>query len=99
MLKCILLIHFGDGDGNGKSTRIWLGLILKSGIQRVIDWNSVNKGTYLMAMERSPVKDMEIKHLLKEALTEKVDNRDIFMKGIDVSYDYKGYSGYDIDDL
>lgn len=74
-------------------------MILKSGIPRVIDWNSVNKGTYLIAMERSPVKDMEIKHLLKEALTEKVDNRDIFMKGIDVSYDYEGYSEYDIDDL
>lgn len=86
-------------EGNGRSTRIWLDLILKSGIQKVIDWNLVDKEDYLMAMERSPVKDIEIKHILKEALTDKVNDRETFMKGIDVSYYYEGYSEYDIEDL
>lgn len=86
-------------EGNGRSTRIWLDLMLKSGIQKVIDWNLVDKEDYLMAMERSPVKDIEIKHILKKALTDKVDDRETFMNGIDVSYYYEGYSEYDIKDL
>ncbi|WP_212926891.1 protein adenylyltransferase Fic [Oceanobacillus sp. J11TS1] len=86
-------------EGNGRSTRIWLDLMLKAGIQKVIDWNQVDKEDHLMAMERSPVKDIEIKHVLKQALTEKINDREIFMKGIDVSYYYEGYSEYNIEEL
>ena len=86
-------------EGNGRATRIWLDLILKHQIQRVIDWNAVDKADYLSAMERSVVKDVEIKHLLKSALTEKVNDRELFMKGIDISYYYEGYSEFRVEDL
>lgn len=86
-------------EGNGRATRIWLDLILKSEIERVIDWNAVDKADYLSAMERSVVKDVEIKHLLKAALTEKVNDRELFMKGIDISYYYEGYSEFRVEDL
>lgn len=86
-------------EGNGRATRIWLDLILKKEIKQVIDWNAIDKSDYLTAMERSTVKDIEIKHLLKEALTDKINDREIFMKGIDVSYYYEGYSEFRIEDL
>ncbi|WP_415035059.1 protein adenylyltransferase Fic [Azonexus sp.] len=86
-------------EGNGRATRIWLDLILKHRIQRVVDWNAVGKEDYLSAMERSVVKDVEIKHLLKAALTDKINDRELFMKGIDVSYYYEGYSEYRVEDL
>ena len=86
-------------EGNGRATRIWLDLMLKKEIQQVIDWNSVDKEDYLSAMERSVVKDIEIKHLLHHALTQKINDREIFMKGIDVSYYYEGYSQFNIEDL
>ncbi len=81
-------------EGNGRSTRIWLDLILKKELGRVVDWSLVDKEDYLLAMERSPVKDIEIKHLLKKALTDEIDNREIYLKGIDHSYYYEGYSTY-----
>jgi cell filamentation protein len=81
-------------EGNGRATRIWLDLILKREIQRVVDWNQVDKEDYLSAMQRSPVKDLEIKALLKHALTDQIDDRALFMKGIDVSYYYEGYSEF-----
>ncbi|MGL5014586.1 MAG: protein adenylyltransferase Fic [Bacteroidales bacterium] len=84
-------------EGNGRSTRIWLDHILKKEIGLVVDWSKVDKEDYLMAMERSPVKDIEIKVLLKEALTDLVEDRDIYMKGIDHSYYYEGYIEYSID--
>ena len=86
-------------EGNGRATRIWLDLIFKKELQRVVDWNKIDKDDYLSAMERSPVKDIEIKHLLKNALTDKIDEREIFIKGIDVSYYYEGYDEYDIHKL
>jgi cell filamentation protein len=86
-------------EGNGRATRIWLDLMLKQGIGRVIDWNAVDKGEYLSAMERSVVKDTEIKHLLRGALTDQINDRELFMKGIDISYYYEGYSEYRIEDL
>ncbi len=86
-------------EGNGRATRIWLDLILKKEIKRVIDWNLVDKNDYLMAMERSVVKDVEIKALLSPALTDKINDRTIFMKGIDVSYFYEGYSEFLIEEL
>lgn len=86
-------------EGNGRATRIWLDLILKKEIQRVIDWNAVDKSDYLSAMERSIVKDIEIKHLLQHALTHKINDRELFMKGIDISYYYEGYSEFNIEDL
>lgn len=86
-------------EGNGRSMRIWLDLILKKELHRVIDWSKVDKEDYLLAMERSPVRDIEIKHVLKEALTDEVHNRDIYMKGIDISYYYEGYMAFDIKDL
>ena len=86
-------------EGNGRATRIWLDLILKGEIKRVIDWNAVDKADYLSAMERSVVKDVEIKHLLKAALTEKINDRELFMKGIDISYYYEGYSEFKVEDL
>ncbi len=79
-------------EGNGRSTRIWLDAILKKELKMVIDWSKVDKEDYLLAMERSPVKDVEIKFLLKSALTEKIDDRDVYMKGIDASYHYEGYN-------
>lgn len=86
-------------EGNGRATRIWLDLILKKELQQVVDWNAVNKEDYLMAMERSTVKDIEIKYLLNKALTDKINDRKIFMKGIDVSYYFEGYSEFKIEDL
>ena len=81
-------------EGNGRATRIWLDLMLKKEIQQVIDWNRVNKEDYLSAMQRSPVKDLETKALLRQALTLHIHDRTLFMKGIDVSYYYEGYSEF-----
>ena len=86
-------------EGNGRSTRIWLDHMLKNEIGRVIDWSKVDKEDYLLAMERSPIKDIEIKYLLKNALTDKIDSRDIYMKGIDHSYYYEGYTTFKTDEL
>jgi cell filamentation protein len=86
-------------EGNGRATRIWLDVMLKANIQKVIDWNQVDKEAYLSAMERSVVKDVEIKHLLKAALTDKIHDREIFMKGVDVSYYYEGYSEFKTEEL
>lgn len=86
-------------EGNGRSTRIWLDLILKRELGLVVDWSMVDKDDYLLAMERSPVKDIEIKHLLKQALTDKVNDRDVYLKGIDASYHYEGYTVYRTADL
>jgi cell filamentation protein len=86
-------------EGNGRATRIWLDLILKKELKQVIDWNRVDKEEYLSAMQRSVVNDLEIKNLLQQALTEKCDDRSIFMKGIDVSYYYEGYSFFKTEEL
>ena len=86
-------------EGNGRATRIWLDLMLKSQIKQVVDWNKVDKDEYLSAMERSVVKDTEIKVLLNQALTDKIHDRDLFMKGIDVSYYYEGYSEFKTEEL
>lgn len=86
-------------EGNGRATRIWLDLILKKEIQQVVDWNRVDKEEYLSAMQRSVVKDLEIKFLLKQALTDQIDDRALFMKGIDVSYYYEGYSEFKTEEL
>ena len=86
-------------EGNGRSTRIWLDLILKKQLKKVIDWNKIDKGDYLLAMERSPIKDIEIKTLIKDALTDKINDRGVYMKGIDNSYYYEGYNSYLIDEL
>lgn len=86
-------------EGNGRSTRIWMDLILKKELGLVIDWSQVEKEDYLMAMERSPVKDIEIKFILKAALTDKINDREVYMKGIDHSYYYEGYNIYRTEDL
>ena len=86
-------------EGNGRATRIWLDLMLKRSLQLVVDWNQVDKEEYLSAMQRSPVKDVEIKALLKQALTDQIHDRALFMKGIDVSYYYEGYSEFRTEDL
>jgi cell filamentation protein len=86
-------------EGNGRATRIWLDLLLKKEIRQVIDWNLVDKEEYLSAMQRSVVKDVEIKALLKQALTDRIDDRALFMKGIDVSYYYEGYSEFKTEEL
>lgn len=86
-------------EGNGRSTRIWMDAILKKEIGKVIDWSNVDKEDYLAAMERSPVRSLEIKALLKEALTDKINDRAVYMKGIDASYRYEGYSTYKTEDL
>jgi cell filamentation protein len=86
-------------EGNGRAMRIWLDLILKRECKQVIDWNRVDKDDYLSSMQRSVVKDVEIKLLLKQALTDQIDDRALFMKGIDVSYFYEGYSQYKTEDL
>ena len=83
-------------EGNGRSTRIWLDCILKRELKQVIDWDKVDKEDYLLAMERSPVKDIEIKFLLKSALTDKINDRTVYMKGIDASYYYEGYNTYNL---
>lgn len=86
-------------EGNGRSTRIWLDMILKKEIKQVVDWSKINKEDYLLAMERSPIKDVEIKILLKNGLTDKINDREVYMKGIDASYNYEGYSVYKTEDL
>lgn len=86
-------------EGNGRSARIWLDLMLKKELNLVVDWSKVDKDDYLLAMERSPIKDLEIKHLLKEALTDKINDREIYMKGIDHSYFYEGYTTFKTKDL
>lgn len=86
-------------EGNGRSTRIWLDMILKKQINKVVDWSKINKEDYLLAMERSPIKNTEIKFLLQNALTDKINDRDVYMKGIDASYNYEGYNLYSIEDL
>ena len=86
-------------EGNGRSARIWLDLMLKKELNLVVDWSKVDKDDYLLAMERSPIKDLEIRHLLKEALTDKIDDREIYMKGIDHSYFYEGYATFKTEEL
>lgn len=86
-------------EGNGRSTRIWLDLILKKELSKVVDWRRVDKNDYLLAMERSPIKDLEIKVILKDALTDDINDREVFMKGIDASYSYEGYSTFRTEDL
>lgn len=86
-------------EGNGRAIRIWLDLILKKEINAVVDWNKVDKNEYLLAMERSPVKDVEIRELLKEALTNEINDREIYIKGIDASYSYEGYFAYKLNEL
>jgi len=86
-------------EGNGRSARIWLDLILKKELGKVIDWSMVDKDDYLLAMERSPIKDIEIKHILKNALTDKINDREMYMKGIDNSYYYEGYTSFKADEL
>lgn len=85
--------------GNGRSTRIWLDHILKTEIHKVIDWSKVDKEDYLLAMERSPIRDIEIKHILRSALTDNINGREIYMKGIDHSYYYEGYATFKAEDL
>ena len=86
-------------EGNGRSTRIWLDMILKKELGKVIDWSKIDKEDYLLAMERSPIKNIEIKILLQNALTDKINDRDVYMKGIDASYRYEGYNVYKAEDL
>ena len=86
-------------EGNGRSTRIWLDCILKKELHQVIDWSRVDKGDYLLAMERSPIKDVEIKALLRAALTDRIDDREVYMKGIDASYHYEGYHVFKTENL
>ena len=86
-------------EGNGRSTRIWLDMILKNEIGKVVDWSKVDKEEYLLAMERSPIKDTEIKLLLLNALTDKINDRSVYMKGIDTSYQYEGYNTYSMSEL
>mgnify|MGYP004511673185 FL=1 len=86
-------------EGNGRSTRIWLDLILKKEIQKVVDWSIVDKEDYLLSMERSPIKTVEIKELLKKSLTDKISDRGVYMKGIDASYNYEGYFVYKTSEL
>ncbi len=86
-------------EGNGRSTRIWLDLMLKAELGMVVDWSKVDKEDYLLAMERSPIRDIEIKHVLKEALTDEIDSREMYMKGIDHSYYYEGYTIFKTEEL
>ena len=86
-------------EGNGRSTRIWLDHILKTEIKKVVDWSKVDKEDYLLAMERSPIKDIEIKYLLKNALTDDIHSREVYMKGIDHSYYYEGYTTFKTEEL
>ena len=86
-------------EGNGRSMRIWLDLLLKKEIHQVIDWSKVDKEDYLLAMERSPIRDIEIKHVLNQALTDEINSREIYMKGIDTSYYYEGYVTYKTEEL
>ena len=86
-------------EGNGRSTRIWLDCMLKKELGKVVDWSKVNKDDYLLAMERSPIKDVEIKMLLKSALTDKINDRLVYMKGVDASYHYEGYHTFRTEEL
>lgn len=86
-------------EGNGRSTRIWLDLILKKKLGKVVDWSKVDKGDYLLAMERSPVKNIELRELLKQSLTSDINDREVYMKGIDASYNYEGYFVYKTNEL
>lgn len=86
-------------ESNGRSTRIWLDLILKKELGKVVDWSNIDKEDYLLAMERSPIKNVEIRELLKQALTSDINNRDVYMKGIDASYSYEGYFLYKLNEL
>lgn len=86
-------------EGNGRATRIWLDLIFKKELNLVVDWNKINKEDYLLAMERSPIKDVEIKELLKKALVQDINNREVYIKGIDASYNYEGYFAYKTEDV
>ena len=86
-------------EGNGRSTRIWLDHILKNQIRKVVDWSKVDKEDYLLAMERSPIKDIEIKHHLKNALTDEINSQEVYMKGIDHSYYYEGYTTFKTEEL
>lgn len=86
-------------EGNGRSTRIWLDHMLKTEIGKVIDWSKVDKEDYLLAMERSPIRDIEIKYVLKNALSDEIDSREVYMKGIDYSYYYEGYTAFKADEL
>ena len=86
-------------EGNGRSTRIWLDMMLKKELNQVIDWSKVNKEEYLLAIKRSPIKDVEISLLLQNALTKKTEDRQVFMKGIDISYQYEGYNTYSINEI
>ncbi|MBQ7502899.1 Fic family protein [bacterium] len=86
-------------EGNGRSLRIWLDLMLKKALGQVVDWSLIDKEDYLLAMERSPVRDIEIKYLLKNALTDKIDDRQVYMKGLDHSYYYEGYTSFKTADL
>ena len=86
-------------EGNGRSTRIWLDHILKNEISMVVNWSKVDKEDYLLAMERSPIRDIEIKHILRKALTDEIDSREVYMKGIDHSYYYEGYTAFQTEEL
>ncbi len=86
-------------EGNGRSTRIWLDCIFKKELGKVVDWSKVDKEDYLLAMERSPIKDVEIKVLLKAALTDEINDRTVYMKGIDASYHYEGYTTFKVEEL
>jgi len=86
-------------EGNGRSTRIWIDMILKKELNKVVDWSNINKEDYLLATERSPIRDTEIRLLLESALTDKIDDRTVYIKGIDVSYHYEGYNTYSIEEL
>ena len=86
-------------EGNGRSTRIWLDLIFKTELHMVVDWSKVDKEDYLLAMERSPIRDIEIKHILKAALTDDINSQEVYMKGIDQSYYYEGYTAFKMEEL
>ena len=86
-------------EGNGRATRIWLDMIFKKELKKVVDWSRIDKEDYLLAMERSPIKDIEIKHILRQALTDKINDREVYMKGIDTSYYYEGYTSYNINEI
>ena len=86
-------------EGNGRATRIWLDMIFKKELKKVVDWSKIDKEDYLLAMERSPIKDIEIKHILKQALTDKINDREVYMEGIDTSYYYEGYASYNTEEI
>lgn len=86
-------------EGNGRSTRIWLDQMFKAELRKVVDWRMVDKEDYLLAMERSPIRDIEIKHILKKALTDDIDSREVYMKGIDHSYYYEGYTAFKTEEM